>query len=346
MALCIFCAEYSRAQSPYDDEVCLDKTVKQLKQEEQKKKLLVGVNKALIGFSYLNYSDRTVDRISLGREVYEPYANKIVRSIFVKVIDPYGVSIEQPMATKFTKFQKFANRVQMKTKDWVVRNDLLFKEGEPVNPLLFADTEKNLWERGTFKDLKIFMLPVEGSDQLIDVLVMVQDRWSWSINTSIAYNKVQAGVQFKNFLGLPQSISNYVSLNFRKDNLYSVYGNYLYENIKRSQIDAQVKYIYDNFTKGGEVKITRKFFSANSKWAGHIKAGVYQESRSLPNPLAPSIPTNVFYNEEDVWLATAIKIPGKISSKFDLLRCILSARMYRIDYINTTSKNVFSKNSS
>ena len=181
------------AQSPYDDEVCLDKTVKQLKQEEEKKKLMKGLDKTLIYISYLSYKDRSVDRPLMGIAEYEPYRGKIIRNIDIKVIDPYGVSIERPQNDHYNKFQKFANRIQIKTKDWVVRNDLLFKHGDRVVPVLFADTEKNLWQRNTFKDLKIFMVPVDGSEELIDVVVIVQDMWSWSLNTSLEYNKIAGG---------------------------------------------------------------------------------------------------------------------------------------------------------
>ena len=320
------------AQSPYDDEVCLDKTVKQLKQEEQQKKLKRGVDKTLIYISYLSYKDRSVDRPLNGMAAFEPYRDKIIRNIDIKVIDPYGVTIEKPQNDHYNKFQKFANRIQIKTKDWVVRNDLLFKTGERVNPVLFSDTEKNLWERSTFKDLKIFMLPVEGSEELIDVVVMVQDMWSWSLNTSLEYNKIAAGIQFKNFLGMPQSITNWASLNYRKDNLWAVYGNYLYENIRSSHIDTKISYEYSNFSKGGRIGITRDFFSANSKWAGHIRSGLFRQTAALPNSFGPAIPTNVFYNWQDVWLASSFKLPGKLGQKYDLLRFILSGRMYRNSY--------------
>ncbi len=325
--------QFNFAQVPYDDEVCLDKTVKQLKQDEQKQKLMKGLDRTLIYISYLSYKDRSVDRPLTGIAEYEPYRNKIIRNIDIKVIDPYGVSIERPQNDRYNKFQKFANRIQIKTKTWVVENDLLFKHGDRVVPVLFADTEKNLWQRNTFKDLKIFMVPVEGSEDLVDVVIMVQDMWSWSLNTSLEYNKIAGGIQFKNFLGLPQSITNWVSLNYRKDNLYSVYGNYLYENIRRSHIDAKVAYQYSNFTKGGYIYIRRDFFSANSKWAGHLKAGIYRESNSLPNSFGPAIPTNVFYNWQDVWLATSFKLPGKLGEKNELLRFILSGRMYRNNYL-------------
>jgi len=159
----------SLAQLPYDDYVCPAKTPKQIKREEQNEKVLNGLNKTLIYISYLSYRDRTVDRPVTGPDEFEPYRGKMVRNIDIQVINPYGVTIDRPVADHYTRFQKFANRIQVRTKDWVVRNDLLFKTGDVVDPILFADTEKNLWEHGTFKDIKIFIVPVDGSVELIDV---------------------------------------------------------------------------------------------------------------------------------------------------------------------------------
>src|ERR1700704_6199107 len=117
--ICMLAMTLSFAQSPYDDEVCLDKTVKQLKHQEQKKKLMKGLDRTLIYISYLSYKDRSVDRPLNGISEFEPYRGKIIRNIEIKVIDPYGVSIEHPNNDHYSKFQKFANRIQIKTKDWV-----------------------------------------------------------------------------------------------------------------------------------------------------------------------------------------------------------------------------------
>src|SRR5579862_6968693 len=139
-----------KAQLPYDDEVCPDKSPRKLKHEEQKKKLLNGLNKTLIYISYASYSDRTVDRPLTGPDEFETYKGKTIRDVDITVLDPYGVTIDKPHTDHLTHFQKFADKMQIKTKEWVVRNDLLFKSGDKVSPILFADTERNLWDRGTF----------------------------------------------------------------------------------------------------------------------------------------------------------------------------------------------------
>ena len=319
------------AQCMHDECLCPAKTPKQLKNQRVKKKVVNGLSKTLIYVSYLSYSDRKVDRPLHGPEEYEAYRGKRIRNIDIRIIEPYGATIDKPVTDHYTKFQKFANKIQIRTKDWVVRNDLLFKQGDKIDPILIADTERNLWERETFKDLKFFVEPVDDNPEEVDIVIMLQDRWSWGINTVLAYNSVAAGIQFKNFMGLPQSISNYISFNFRKDNFYTLLGSYRYENIKRTHIDAIVKYQYDNFNKGVWLNINRNFFSANSQWAGHIQGSFQHQSAAEPNSLGQAIPTNVTFNTQDIWLARAFKLPG-LGPKMDLTRLIVSGRMTRTQY--------------
>ncbi len=320
------------AQDMHDEALCPAKTPKQIRQLKTKKKVVEGLTKTLKYVSYLSYSDRQVDRPLHGPEEYAAYKGKIIRNIEVRIIEPYGTTIDQPVTDHYTKFQKFANRIQIKTKEWVVRNDLLFKQGDVVDPILISDTERNLWERGTFKDLKVFVEAVEGSPGEVDVVLMLQDRWSWGLTSTLAYTYVAGGIDFKNFLGLPQSISARVAFNFRKDNFYTLSGGYLFENIKKSHVDAQVFYTYDNLNKGGGVDIERNFFSANSQWAGHLQASYYHQAAALPNELGAAIPTNVTYNTQDIWLARSFALPKSLGTDFDLTRLVLSGRMYRNQY--------------
>lgn len=326
-------AHPARGQFSYDDEVCLDKTPRQIQLEYNKKRFMEGMNKTFIYLSYLNYRDRTVDRVVTGVEEFEPYRGKIIRNINIEILDPFGVSIEKPENDHPSRFQKFANGIQINTKPWVIKNDLLFKNGQRVDPQSFADTERNLWERETFKDLKIYITEVAEDDDYVDVTVIVQDRWSWTLISGVQYNKAEIGLQFQNFMGLPHSITNTVSFNFRKDNFYTVGGNYQYNNIKASHIDIKGMYYYQPASVGGDLIVRRPFFSANSRWAGHIKTGIYKENKWIPNAFSDAIPTNVFVNTQDIWLATSFKLSSRNKVQTDLTRLVLSTRLFRKDYL-------------
>lgn len=295
-----------------------------------KKKAEKIINKTLHVISLLNYSDRTFDRTFSGIEAYQNFEGKEIERIDVEILQPFGVSIEQPHNTHFTKFQQFANGIQFNTKERIVRNDLLFAEGEKIVPQKFSDTEKNMWRDGIYKDLKIEIAPSNDSTKAI-VKVIVQQRWSWSVSTSARYNQAVAGIEFKNIGGLPQRLTQQVAANYRKDNLYSVYGEYEYINIRKSRINAYGEYIYQPLTKGGEIEITRNFYSSDSRWAGHVFTGLYKNEAMIPNILADAIPGRTFYNFQDVWAAYALGLNG-LNTKNEIHKIVFAARYYRKDY--------------
>lgn len=321
------------AQKFYEVNNLLLKEQLAYKEVESRQKVLNGLSSVVNALGYLHYSDRTADRVLSGIAAYEDYRDKTIRTVSIKILEPFGVSIDNTYNNNLTKFQKFANSIQITTREWVIKNDLLFKPGERLNPVLIADTERNLWQRGTFKDLKIIVHTADEDPGLVDILVLVQDRWSWSVFTSVTMTSIGTGIQFQNLAGLPQGFKQGVSLNFRKDNLYTVFGSYSYDNIAGSRVDASIYYQYENFAKGMEVDVQRKFFSAKPQWAGHIKGSFYKQSALASTLVTNTVATNIMFNTQDLWLARSVKLPGALGERQELLRLIISSRFERMHYI-------------
>lgn len=296
----------------------------------QKKKISKGVDKLMEAIGYLNYSDRRVDRNLSGIGVFEKYRGKTIRNITIKVMYPYGVDLDSPDVYHPTKFQKFKNKLQFKTHSWVIENELLFKSGDAVDPISLADSERNLWGKGIYKDVKFFISEVD--DNTIDITVLIRDKWNWSVTSNLDYNQIRFGVQFNNVLGLPQVIGGHVALNYRADNLYTLYGYYKYNNIKSTQINIYLEGTYDKFLKGFDLSIYRPFFSAHAKWAGHANFSLYNQTSSAPTLLSNTIKTNIVYNSQDFWIARAFEIPGALGKHFPLVRIIASAKLQRTNY--------------
>ena len=288
------------------------------------------LNKTLHIISLLNYSDRTFDRTFSGIEAYKSYEGKEIERIDVDILPPFGVSIEKPTTTQFTKFQKFANRIQFNTKERIVRNDLLFNEGEKLIAQKFTDTEKNMWHDGIYKDLRILVLPSEDTSKVI-VKVTVQQRWSWSVSTSARFDQAVLGIEFKNIGGFPQRLTQQVAANYRKDNPYSIYGEYEYINIRRSRINVYGEYIYQLLEKGAKVEVSRNFYSSESRWAAHFFTGLYRNEAVVPNLLADAIPGRTFYNFQDIWAAYALPLEAQ-DKKGDIRKIVFAARYYRQNY--------------
>ncbi|MFN8278010.1 MAG: hypothetical protein U0T84_11035 [Chitinophagales bacterium] len=296
------------------------------KAEEKRKKILRGLGKSFQLLAYLNYSDRRVDRPLDGVQVFELFRGKTIRKVDVRVLYPYGINLDSPNVYHPTRFQKFANSTQFRTRNWVIENELLFHSGESVDPIAMADSERNLWAKGIYKDIKFLITEVDSN--LIDVAVLIRDKFNWSIASSIDYDKFTMGLELQNILGLPHQFGAYVALNFRPDNLYTFRLKYAYNNIRSSFIDLRADGSYDKFQQGGKLTIQRKFFSAAPQWAGHFKFSFYNQDVSAPVLLSNPIATKVQYGTVDFWMAKSFRFSGELGRKYPLLRLIGSTRFY------------------
>ncbi len=293
------------------------------------------ISNMLYALSFLHYTDRRKDRILDGPEDFEEYRGKKINSINYRILKPYGVSIEHPDSPVTKKLSKFANGIHISTKLKVIKNEMLVKEGERIDPQLMADMERNIWNKGIYKDQKIVLEPLGYDSNLVDMNVTVQDLMTWNLVDIIGAKSASIGIELKNFLGLSQSWNNYISLNYRKDKLWSFNGGYEYRNIASSQLQLNFDYNYDPFNKGLEFYIGRRFYSSQTKWAGYAFSNFYKQSKKETNFLSSAIPTNVMFNAQAVWFARAYTLPF-IRMRYDknmTYKFIISAKFNRLQYI-------------
>jgi hypothetical protein len=70
-------------------------------------------------------------------------------------------------------FYRIANRLHIQTRAGLLRRFLLFREGDPYDPTLLAETERNLRLFGFLKSVSV--TASEAHDGLVDVTVLTQD---------------------------------------------------------------------------------------------------------------------------------------------------------------------------
>ena len=281
--------------------------------------------------SYLNYCDIRVDRPIADSRAYECYRGKRIRRLEVEVVYPYGVNLDSPYAYHPTRIQALANKLQFNTRDQVIKNEVLFKEGENVDPALFADTERNLWEKNIYKDIRIVI--EEIGDDMVDVTIYVRDRWNIGLITSAGYNNVQVGLQFNNLFGLSQTVQADATFFFRKFAEYRVHLGYAYTNIRSTHIDIGFNGSYDILNQSGNLVVNRSFFSSKAEWAGRMSVTITRNNRLLPDDRFNAFSAWVSTVSQDFWLAKSFKLGGELGDRNPLSRLIVSARMQRTDYM-------------
>src|SRR5687768_14648627 len=85
---------------------------------------------------------------SEGKQVnpYLLFPGKIIRNIYIEVLDPFGYSVNDTSRKKINGIQQMGNHFHVTTRRWIIHNRLLFKENDSINPLALSETERMLRE--------------------------------------------------------------------------------------------------------------------------------------------------------------------------------------------------------
>jgi len=156
-------------------------------------------------------SDSTNQKAVEEEEIYYSYNGKIIRKITFRLIDVSGPSINEDNGKDTSWFSELTNSLHYTTREWVVRNFLLFTEGARLDPLDISESERLLRESPSFLDARIKIIPLEKSDS-VDVQVITKDRWTLTLQVS--YNSQKSsyfGVSDGNFLGMGHSLDGTIT---------------------------------------------------------------------------------------------------------------------------------------
>jgi len=206
----------------------------------------------------------------------------------VELVDRYAAYIGKPIAVvlvhQVTRFdsswdldqgsnQQFLNTVtkpiQSYTKDSLIRDYLLFEQGQALDPFLLADTERMLRELDFINDVRIRLIPLMGDPESVVVVVETQDRWPMGIAGKIKdFNRYDVNLFFSNLGGYGVRLEN--KLVYRGDlepNL-GYEGNLGKRNIRGSFIDLRVMYEDSWRQLSRQAEIQRNLIHPGIKWVG------------------------------------------------------------------------------
>ena len=250
------------------------------------------------------------------KKTFDRSEGKIIRQIVIETLDPFGYAVDNYKDVPDKGFEKFGNALHLKTKNWTIRNLLLFKKNEPLDSLTAKESERLIRRQRYVRSVIIKPVEIPNCNDSIDISVRVLDSWSLIPTGAISGSKGNFDLTEKNFLGLGHEIENNITKRFDdKKKAYDVY--YTINNIKNTFIKTIFGYkndLNDNITRSA--RIERQFFSPLTRLAG----GAYFENRFYVDSLPDG--TGVFVNQifklqtQQYWVGHSFKIFGGKSEDF------------------------------
>ena len=201
----------------------------------------------------------------------EVYEGKIIRHIYYKTQDPFGYSLNDTTRKPEKWLERAGNTLHGKSKKFVLRQNVLFKEGDKYDSVEVSESERLIRTNRSIRRVQIKGEPV-GKDS-IDIYVNSIDSWSMFITGSVSSSKAGLRIRERNFLGLGHVLDNRYRHNYKTGNsLYNF--NYTVPNIAQSRIQGSLRYFKNDdnhYTKS--ISFVRPFYSPLAHFAGGVSVG-------------------------------------------------------------------------
>jgi len=257
---------------------------------------------------------------------YDRYRGKIIRAIHYRTFDPFGYTLEDTLKKPKSYFERAGNTLHQKSGEYAIRNQLIFQEGDRLDPLRIKESERILRAAVHVKDIIIDVEPV--SIDSVDVIIREQDLWSKGVHVSIHSNKYTLGVNDRNFLGLSHYLYHDFSYN-NDSSRVSVSGGYSVPYVRHTLIVPSVYYDSDpdNFFRGGSLK--RSFITPFIKWAGSMEFYDTKLSTFETTPEGDTTRYATRFFIQDFWGARSFSLKEDTSRESQSTKVIFGAR-YRV----------------
>jgi hypothetical protein len=249
---------------------------------------------------------------------FRRFKGKIIRYIVIKKLDPFGTNIQDTLFYKPSRLEKLANRLHVLTKDRLIRQSLVFKPGDPLDPVRLADAERVLRRLPFFQDARIYVRQINSEE--VDVVVVTKDLLT--IGGQVGANGLDNytfNVSENNFLGAGQRLGGDLFITPNSSLAWGYGLHHRVENLRGTFIQTQADYVrnFDNETLNFQA--IRSFYTPFVKYAGSVQ--VFQTSRTdFLTPLDEdtlALPFTNTYRLLDVWFGRSLALKSRFSDGED-----------------------------
>jgi hypothetical protein len=266
------------------------------------------------------------------KKAFDRNEGKIIRNISIETLDPFGYSVDNYKDVPEKGFEKVGNRLHLKTKNWTIRNLLLFKKNEPLDSLLTKESERLIRRQRYVRSVIINPVEIPNCKDSVDISIRVLDSWSLIPTGAVSNTQGNFEITERNFLGLGHEFQNDITKRFDTgQNAYKA--KYSINNIKNTFINTTFMYenSLDNYTTKS-ARLERQFVSPFTRLAG----GAFFENRfyidSLPDASLVFAKQRFTLETQQYWFGHSFRVFGGKNEDYRTTNLITSIGYKNVTY--------------
>jgi hypothetical protein len=252
-------------------------------------------------------------------EQYRMMQGRIISSIRVIRLKPFGSDIDMQNIDihpdKISFLERVGNAIHINSREFVIRDALYFHEGDTVNAVKLADSERYLRSLHYINDARISAVPI--GEQNAEIVVITQDGLPYGVDMNYDFNSQgNFALSNRNIFGWGLNIKAGLYMNTDREEKWGTEVEAALHNIARSHISIDA--IYRNRFKNEKLGmvLNRDFRTPNTKYAGNLTAYTEQMEMNYSNPDTSYTlinPVIVRLNHLDGWLGRSFLISSNAS---------------------------------
>ncbi len=285
----------------------------------QKMKEITGQNKVtaqIFDLLYVNSGSRNESKPKKTRtsdEPFKPYEGQRVASVRILHVDIFEGSVKDTLRQASSDLAILANRLHLTTWNQVIRNNLLLKVDDEIDPFELADNERILRSLRFIEDAKIYVKPIGNNSA--ELIIVVKDRWSWGTDARLEnYDQFRIEVFNRNIAGWGKS----ASFTWLYDNSSEPRSGYELrtggQNIQNTITSWDVNYSTNKETKSWGIYLQKDFVAPEIKYGGGVDLRKRRDSL-LSIDRTTSLPSSYNLDYQDIWIGRSFRLPSENARK-------------------------------
>ncbi|ALW83729.1 hypothetical protein AUC43_00580 [Hymenobacter sedentarius] len=316
-----------------------ERVINRLKAYSRRKTIAGRAVSALFNFTQRKQEQAGLDAVLLDRQ-FDRHNFKIVRRVDIRTLDAFGYSLTDSTKVPRTFWEKSGNTLHIKTARSRVRQVLLFRPGQPLEPQALAESERLLRQTPEILDARVLVNEATTTRDSVDIEVLTTD--VFSITAGYELGSPTSGlITFgdENFLGQGHQLQNAYRYgrglsteNHEQPQQWSYDGSYTAPF--RNFVYAQARYRNEYNYRSGGVSVQRDFYSPRARYAGALNLNSISQNIAFtaPPPGEPYRYHPLRYTVQDAWVGRALRLRSYDLGYENPGRVILSARVYHTAY--------------
>jgi hypothetical protein len=204
------------------------------------------------------------------KSYFEAFSGKRIASIQFRRLSPFGPTLQDTTLTVSTWIERTGNQLHVNTTKNKLRSQLLFKEGEIVNPVLMAENEKIIRDLSYIEDVAIVLSPSKLIKDEIDVIIISKDRFEYGFTLEVSPHHSDFSVFNVNMFGIGHRFTTGIATHDAIEPNVGGFFSYRVDNIDGKFINTSVAY-YDTYRRNSlNFNIEKQFLSSETRYAGGL----------------------------------------------------------------------------